>query len=51
MLGMQSGPGHLRSLQAYEAGLTPEEVKERFGIDNAIKLSSNKSAGDIAESH
>ncbi len=39
---MQIGRTHIRSLHAYEAGLTPEEVKERFGIGHAIKLSSNE---------
>ncbi|MBV9269195.1 MAG: histidinol-phosphate transaminase [Acidobacteriaceae bacterium] len=39
---MLSGPTHIHSLRAYEAGLTPEQVKERYGIENAIKLSSNE---------
>jgi histidinol-phosphate aminotransferase len=42
MLDMQIGPAHIHFLRAYEAGLTPEEVKERFGIDHATKLSSNE---------
>jgi histidinol-phosphate aminotransferase len=39
---MQSGPTHIHSLRTYEAGLTPEEVRDRYGIENAIKLSSNE---------
>ncbi len=42
MHDIQSSPAHVRSLTAYEAGLTPEEVERRFGIANAIKLSSNE---------
>ena len=37
-----SVPQHIAALRPYEPGLTPEDVKERFGIDNAIKLASNE---------
>ena len=42
MVDIQSGPSHIGSLRVYEAGLNPEDVRERFGIENAIKLSSNE---------
>jgi histidinol-phosphate aminotransferase len=42
MQDIQSSPSHARTLQAYEAGLTPEDVLQRYGIPNAIKLSSNE---------
>jgi histidinol-phosphate aminotransferase len=37
-----SVPAHIAALKPYEAGLTPEDVLERFGIAGAIKLSSNE---------
>jgi histidinol-phosphate aminotransferase len=37
-----SVPEHIAALKAYEPGLTPEDVKARFGVDNAIKLASNE---------
>jgi histidinol-phosphate aminotransferase len=35
-------PPHISSLCPYEPGLNPEEIKERFGLSNAIKLASNE---------
>jgi histidinol-phosphate aminotransferase len=35
-------PAHILALQPYEPGLSAEEVKERFGIDRAVKLASNE---------
>ncbi|MCU1292155.1 MAG: aminotransferase [Bryobacterales bacterium] len=39
---IRSVPPHIAALKPYEAGLTPEDVRERFGIENAIKLASNE---------
>ena len=39
---IHSVPPHIAALQPYEAGLTPEDVRERYGIENAIKLASNE---------
>jgi histidinol-phosphate aminotransferase len=35
-------PPHILSLRPYEPGLSVEEVKERFGVDRAVKLASNE---------
>ncbi len=35
-------PQHVLGLNAYQPGLTAEEVKARFGLDRAIKLASNE---------
>ncbi len=35
-------PPHILNLRPYEPGLNPEQVKERFGVDRAIKLASNE---------
>jgi histidinol-phosphate aminotransferase len=35
-------PSHILELQPYEPGLSAEEVKERFGVDRAVKLASNE---------
>lgn len=35
-------PPHILALRAYEPGLSTEEVKERFGVDRAVKLASNE---------
>lgn len=40
MHDIPSSPSH--GFTAYEAGLSPEEVQRRFGVANAIKLSSNE---------
>lgn len=42
MQEIQSPPAQPRSVFVYEAGLTAEDVQRRFGIDNAVKLSSNE---------
>ncbi len=35
-------PQHIQSLRPYEPGLSAQEVKERYGVENAIKLASNE---------
>ena len=35
-------PRHVLALKPYEAGLNAEEVQQRFGLERAIKLSSNE---------
>jgi histidinol-phosphate aminotransferase len=35
-------PPHILALRPYEPGLSAEEVKERFGVDRAVKLASNE---------
>ncbi len=35
-------PPHILALRPYEPGLNPEEVKERFGVEHAVKLASNE---------
>ncbi|MBV9304105.1 MAG: histidinol-phosphate transaminase [Acidobacteriaceae bacterium] len=35
-------PPHILKLRPYEPGLSPEQVKERYGIARAIKLASNE---------
>lgn len=42
MTCIHSVPAHIAALKPYEAGLTAEDVRERYGITNAIKLSSNE---------
>jgi histidinol-phosphate aminotransferase len=39
---IHSVPPHIAALKPYEAGMTPDDVRERFGIENAIKLASNE---------
>lgn len=39
---IHSVPPHIAALRPYEAGLTPEDVLERYGIEHAIKLASNE---------
>lgn len=39
---IHSVPPHIAALKPYEAGLTPEDVLERYGVSDAIKLSSNE---------
>ncbi|MFL6350669.1 MAG: histidinol-phosphate transaminase [Bryobacteraceae bacterium] len=35
-------PPHILALRPYEPGLSAEEVKERFGVERAVKLASNE---------
>ncbi len=35
-------PPHILNLRAYEPGLSPEQVKERFGLSRVVKLASNE---------
>lgn len=42
MSHIYSVPAHIAALKPYEAGLTPEDVLKRYGIEDAIKLSSNE---------
>ncbi len=35
-------PPHILGLRSYEPGLSPEQVKEQFGVDRAVKLASNE---------
>lgn len=39
---IQSSPAHVRSLVAYQPGLTPEDVQRLYGVSAAVKLSSNE---------
>jgi histidinol-phosphate aminotransferase len=42
MRDIQSSPPHAHRIQSYEPGLTPEEIRLRYGIEDAIKLASNE---------
>jgi histidinol-phosphate aminotransferase len=35
-------PPHILALRPYEPGLSAEQVKQRFGVDRAVKLASNE---------
>lgn len=35
-------PPHIASMRAYEPGLSTDEIRRRFGIQNVIKLASNE---------
>ncbi len=39
---IHSVPPHIAALKPYEAGLTPEDVWERYRVKDAIKLASNE---------
>ncbi|MBV9081688.1 MAG: histidinol-phosphate transaminase [Acidobacteriaceae bacterium] len=39
---MYTVPAHVQALRPYEPGMTPEELRSRYGVENAIKLSSNE---------
>lgn len=35
-------PPHIQALRAYEPGLSPEQIQERFGLTGVVKLGSNE---------